>query len=101
MSKPAMKWVYVSQHLSLVTVGKACEGQTKVANRTREIRPSGMKREASGNVAMGAGLRPTAKAVDLPPDPKVRAPDFYPDSHPEDEERQRCHSRLVVSSCGK
>ncbi len=37
------------------------------------------RREASGNVAMGAGLRPTAKAVDSPPDPNVRAPEIYPD----------------------
>ena len=28
---------------------------------------------AAGNVAMGAGLRPTLKCVELPPDPKVRA----------------------------
>jgi len=32
-------------------------GQARAANRTREIRPSGMKEGASGNVAMGAGLR--------------------------------------------
>jgi hypothetical protein len=30
-------------------------------------------------VAMGAGLRARVKALELPPDPKVRAPDFYPD----------------------
>jgi hypothetical protein len=28
---------------------------------------------------MGAGLRPNAKARDKPPDPTVRAPNFYPD----------------------
>jgi hypothetical protein len=27
----------------------------------------------------GAGLRPTAKVVDEPPDPTVRAPQIYPD----------------------
>ena len=37
------------------------------------------RREASGNVAMGAGLRSGAKAPEQPPDPKVRAPEFYPD----------------------
>jgi hypothetical protein len=30
------------------------------------------------NVAMAAGLRPTAKAVDWPPEPKVRAPVLDP-----------------------
>ncbi len=30
-------------------------------------------------MATGAGLRPTAKAVDEPPDPTVRAPQIYPD----------------------
>ncbi len=29
-------------------------------------------------MAMRAGLRPTAKAVDLPPDSNVGAPAFYP-----------------------
>ena len=28
---------------------------------------------------MGAGLRAMAKAMESPPDPKARAPDFYPD----------------------
>jgi hypothetical protein len=32
----------------------------------------------AGNVARGAGLRPTAKAVDEPPDPTVRAPALDP-----------------------
>ena len=35
-------------------------------------------REGSGNVTRGAGLRPTAKAVDTPPDPTVGAPALYP-----------------------
>ena len=30
-------------------------------------------------MAMGAGLRTTAKALDRPPDPKVRASKIYPD----------------------
>jgi len=33
-------------------------------------------------VTMGAGLRPTAKAVEWPPDPTVRAPVFYPTGSP-------------------
>jgi len=35
-------------------------------------------REGAGNVTKGAGLRPTAKAVDRPPDPTVGAPALYP-----------------------
>jgi hypothetical protein len=35
-------------------------------------------REGAGNVTRGAGLRPTAKAVDTPPDPTVGAPALYP-----------------------
>ena len=35
-------------------------------------------REGAGNVTMGAGLRPTAKAGDMPPDPTVRAPALNP-----------------------
>ena len=31
-------------------------------------------------MAMGAGLRPTAKALEWPPDPTVRAPVLYPTS---------------------
>jgi hypothetical protein len=35
-------------------------------------------REGAGDVTMGAGLRPTAKAGDMPPDPTVGAPALYP-----------------------
>ena len=51
-----------------------------VANRTREIRPSGMIRGACGDVGkMGAGLRPIGKPMDKPPYPKkLRALHFYP-----------------------
>ncbi len=38
--------------------------------------------QQAGNVSMGAGLRPTAKAVEGPPDPTVRAPVFYPTGSP-------------------
>ena len=37
------------------------------------------RRGALRNVAMGAGLRPGAKVTDQPPDPNVRALNFYPD----------------------
>ena len=56
-SKPHQPGAYARQRLSFGCCGKAPRGQAKVANRTREIRPSGMKEGASGNVAMGAGLR--------------------------------------------
>jgi hypothetical protein len=37
------------------------------------------RRGACGNVARGVGLRPNAKGLDQPPDPKVHAPQIYPD----------------------
>jgi hypothetical protein len=45
-SKPNASGVYAYQSLSLGAVGKARVGKAKVANRTREIRLSGMKTEA-------------------------------------------------------
>jgi hypothetical protein len=35
---------------------------------------AGLDEAEAGNVAMGAGLRPTTKVVEKPPDPKVHAP---------------------------
>ena len=76
--KPQPVGVYVGQHLNLSDCGKACGGKPRSepdsGNPTVRDR-----RGASGNVAMGAGLRPIAKAMDLPPDPTVRAPEIYPD----------------------
>ena len=50
---------YVGQHLSFGVAGKA-RSQTvaKVANRTREIRPSGMITGAQGNVTHGGTRNP-------------------------------------------
>jgi hypothetical protein len=77
--KPAEHGVHACQRLSLGAAGKGPRGTvTKVANRTREIRLSGMKTGACRNVAMGAGLRPATKAAEPPPDPNARAPQFYP-----------------------
>ena len=39
---------------------------------------AGLDEAGTGNVAMGAGLRPTTKGVDEPPDPKARAPALDP-----------------------
>ncbi|MEM5346292.1 hypothetical protein, partial [Paraburkholderia azotifigens] len=41
-------------------------------------RPAAFDEAGAGNVAMAAGLRPTAKAVELPPEPNVRAPVLDP-----------------------
>ena len=77
--KPQRERVYAGQRLSLARGGKALGGQPRSepdsGNPTVRDR-----RGAPGNVAMGAGLRPVAKAVDRPPDPKARAPGLYPDS---------------------
>ena len=58
-SKPVEQGVYVGQRLSFGTAGKA-RSQTvaKVANRTREIRPSGMITGAQGNVIYGETRNP-------------------------------------------
>ena len=47
-----MRGVYVGRHLNFIIFGKAIWGKVIVANRIREIRPYGMKRGASGNMAM-------------------------------------------------
>ena len=39
---------------------------------------AGLDAAGAGNVAMGAGLRPTTKGVEKPPDPEVRAPALDP-----------------------
>jgi hypothetical protein len=58
--KPVVQGVYASQRLSFGAAGKA-RSQTvaKVANRTWEIRLSGMKTGARGNVAHGEPRNPT------------------------------------------
>jgi hypothetical protein len=48
--KPFNQGVYVGQHLSLGLYGKGFQGNAVAANRTREIRPSGMRRGLAGNV---------------------------------------------------
>jgi hypothetical protein len=94
--------VYVSERLSLRGTGKAAM-KVMVANRTREIRPSGMTWGACGNVGMmGAGLRPIGKPMDTPPYPKrPRAPHFYPDLHTRQgevlPERQGCRGRATAN----
>jgi hypothetical protein len=50
--------VYVSKHLSFGYIRKAGWGNAMVANRTREIRPCGMKWGAYGNVSYGRTRNP-------------------------------------------
>jgi len=52
-SKLMKSGAHVSKHLSFGCMRKAVWGNAMVANRTREIRPSGMKRGAYGNVGYG------------------------------------------------
>ena len=54
-------------------------GKAAAANRTREIRPSGMRGGLAETWAMGVGLRPTGKPVDKPPNPKAARAVFLPD----------------------
>jgi len=61
----------VPYDLSFGLNGKALEGKAIAANRTREIRPSGMRGGLAETWAMGVGLRPTGKPVDKPPNPKA------------------------------
>ena len=58
-SKPGERGVYVGQRLSFRPPGKASQGNARVANRIREIRPSGMKTGARGNVTYGEPRNPT------------------------------------------
>jgi len=51
-------------------------------------------------VAMGAGLRPTLKCVELPPDPKVRAPVPHPTRSEANCLTSGCKSRRRRSPCG-
>jgi hypothetical protein len=77
--KPERPGVYAGQRLSFGPSGKARWGQAKVANRTREIRLSGMKTGARGNVAYGGTRnpprRPKGREWSLPPT-GARAPDL-------------------------
>ncbi len=57
-SKPGGRGVYACQRLSFRPPGKASQGNVRVANRTREIRPSGMKTGARGNVTYGGTVNP-------------------------------------------
>jgi len=76
--QPSLSGADVSQRLNLISVGKACTGEPRSepdsGNPTVRDR-----RGASGNVAMGVGLRPRTKVLDEPPDPTAHASEIYPD----------------------
>ena len=86
--------VHVGEHLNQRDALGRLQLKVMVANRTREIRLSGMKRGACGNVGvMGVGLRPIGKSMESPPDPAIlRAPHFYPN-------RSVTQSGSAVQSC--
>ncbi len=52
MSKPFAVGAYANQRLNLAATGKTHGRDAKTSNRTWEIRPSGIIRGASENVAM-------------------------------------------------
>jgi len=51
---------------------------TKASINLQDLRRRIYVEAGAGNVARGAGLRPTTKGVEKPPDPKVRAPALDP-----------------------
>jgi hypothetical protein len=54
-------------------------GKAAAANRTREIRTSGMRGGLAETWAMLVGLRPTGKPADKPPNPKAARAVLLPD----------------------
>jgi len=53
----------------------------QAGERSAGKRPAAFDEAGAGNVATAAGLRATAKAVELPPEPNVRAPVLDPTAH--------------------
>ena len=56
-----------------ISLGEKPTGQPSMGNPY-----AGLDEAGAGNVAMGAGLRPTTKGVDEPPNPKACAPVLDP-----------------------
>ncbi len=57
----------------------------------------GKQTAGAGNVAVGAGLRPTTKGVEKPPDPKVRVPALDPAEVAGDGNRDRVNASEALS----
>jgi hypothetical protein len=70
-------WTSLSPPLKLPLSREGCERKATVANRTREIRLSGMKRGAWGNVAYGGTVNPPRNRKggigNPPPNPDFRS----------------------------
>ncbi len=77
--KPFNQGANAGERLSFGLDGKGCRGNAVAANRTREIRLSGMRGGLAETWAMGVGLRPTGKPADKPPNPKAARAVFLPD----------------------
>src|SRR3954465_10440577 len=58
--------------------GRISLGAKRAGERSAGKPPAPFDVAGAGNVARGAGLRPTAKGVDKPPDPTVPAPALDP-----------------------
>jgi len=71
--------VYVGKDLNLWLLSEGSSGKAVAANRTREIRPSGMRGGLAETWAMGVGLRPIEKFMDMPPNPNAARAVFLPD----------------------
>ena len=61
-----------------VAAGRLILGAKRAGERSAGNPPAPFDVAGAGDVARGAGLRPPAKAVELPPDPTVRAPALDP-----------------------
>ncbi len=62
-----------------ISLGEKPTGQPSAPVCHRQGNPhAGLDAAGAGNVAMGAGLRPTTKGVEKPPDPNVCAPVLDP-----------------------
>jgi hypothetical protein len=55
-------------------IGPISVDMKQAGERSAGKRPAAFDEAGAGNVATAAGLRATAKAVELPPEPNVRAP---------------------------
>jgi hypothetical protein len=105
MRKPMTQGAYAGQCLSFGVVGKSHQWNAKVANRTREIRPSGMKTGARGNVAHGGNVNPSRNRKGEngnPPAKSARAPVLSKrqrPTRPQSSRRKTCHVNYPIQTC--
>src|SRR5450755_3678629 len=72
------RWPGASAESAAATAGRISLGVKRAGERSAGNPPAPFDVAGAGDVARGAGLRPTAKAVEQPPDPTVRAPALDP-----------------------